>query len=242
MTDRGADALSTSRDTLRIGPSAMRWTGTRLEIELDERGAPPVPRRVRGRVTVTPTAVTDRELLLSPDGAHVWRPYAPAARMEVEMNGVRWSGHGYLDGNFGTRPLEDDFSYWTWGRFPIRRGATCFYEAVRRDGTEANAALAFDAEGGVTRTEAPPRAPLPPTLWRVRRATRADAGYAPRQVCNMLDSPFYSRASVRTRIDGEETVGMHEALDLDRFRSPLIKPMVAMRVPRRGRWRPRAQS
>jgi carotenoid 1,2-hydratase len=29
---------------------------------------------------------------------------------------------------------------------------------------------------------------------------------------------------------------MHEALDLTRFRQPLLKPMLAVRVPRRARW------
>jgi len=53
----------------------------------------------------------------------------------------------------------------------------------------------------------------------------------------MLDAPFYSRSAVRTQINGEETVGVHEALDLTRFRSPLLKPMLAVRVPRRKGWR-----
>jgi len=53
----------------------------------------------------------------------------------------------------------------------------------------------------------------------------------------MLDAPFYCRSAVRTVIDGEATTGVHEALDLDRFRSPLLKPMLAVRVPRRARWR-----
>ena len=52
----------------------------------------------------------------------------------------------------------------------------------------------------------------------------------------MLDAPFYSRAAVETTIDGEDCTGVHEALDLRRFRSPLLKPMLAMRVPRRARW------
>ena len=52
----------------------------------------------------------------------------------------------------------------------------------------------------------------------------------------MLEAPFYSRAAVRTKIDGEETTGVYEALDLNRFRSPLLKPMLAVRVPRRPGW------
>ena len=42
---------------------------------------------------------------------------------------------------------------------------------------------------------------------------------------------------MRTQIDGEETVGMHEALDLVRFRQPVLKPMLAVRVPRRAGWK-----
>jgi carotenoid 1,2-hydratase len=30
--------------------------------------------------------------------------------------------------------------------------------------------------------------------------------------------------------------GVHEALDLDRFASPFLKPMLAVRVPRRAGW------
>ena len=50
----------------------------------------------------------------------------------------------------------------------------------------------------------------------------------------MLDVPFYARAMVRTCIGGTETTGVHEALDLDRFRHPLMKPLLALRMPRRG--------
>ena len=52
----------------------------------------------------------------------------------------------------------------------------------------------------------------------------------------MLDAPFYTRSMVQTVLDGARTVGVHEALDLRRFRSRLIKPMLACRVPRRAGW------
>jgi carotenoid 1,2-hydratase len=75
------------------------------------------------------------------------------------------------------------------------------------------------------------------SLWAVKRETRADPGASrPRQVKAMLEAPFYSRSMVETRIDGETTIGVHEALDLRRFRSTLIKPMLAVRVPRRPGW------
>ncbi|MGR3466746.1 MAG: carotenoid 1,2-hydratase, partial [Shimia sp.] len=104
----------------------------------------------------------------------------------------------------------------------------------RLDGSQLGVGIRFDRDGQpeVLR-DPPPRTRFARSLWGVRRETRADAGYAPRQVQNMLDAPFYSRSAVRTRFAGEETVGVHEALDLTRFRSPLIKPMLAVRVPRR---------
>jgi carotenoid 1,2-hydratase len=238
MTDRGRAALRQSHESLEVGPSAMRWDGTRLTIDIDEVSGPPVISRVRGRITLMPRAVTSVELPLTPDGAHVWRPFAPSSDITVELEapGWRWDGHGYFDANFGTRALEQDFRFWTWGRYPTETGATCFYDATRRDGTELETAVAFDHEGRARIVEAPPRTPFRRSLWAVRRETRADPGTTPRQVLNMLDAPFYSRSSVTTVLDGERVTGVHEALDLDRFRSPLIKPMLAVRVPRRAGW------
>ena len=39
----------------------------------------------------------------------------------------------------------------------------------------------------------------------------------------MLDAPFYCRSAIRTTIDGETSVGVHEALDLDRFRETVAE-------------------
>lgn len=74
------------------------------------------------------------------------------------------------------------------------------------------------------------------SLWQVKRATRGDEEAKPRQVMNMLDAPFYSRSMVETRLGGESAVGVHEALDLKRFANPWLKPMIAVRVPRKSRW------
>jgi carotenoid 1,2-hydratase len=238
MTDRGEAALRLSADTLRIGPSSMHWDGMRLIVDIDEATLPH-PGRLQGCVTLTPAAFTSVELPLTPDGAHVWRPFAPVAEVSVDLNqpGWRWQGHGYLDANFGTAALEDDFSYWTWGRYPTPDGATCFYDATRRDGSTLVFGAAFDRQGRATPIDLPPKTPVARSLWAVRRETRADPGYQPRQVKAMLDAPFYTRSVVRTRLDGVESDGVHEALDLNRFRSPLLKPLLAVKVPRRRHWR-----
>ncbi|MEL6642463.1 MAG: carotenoid 1,2-hydratase [Pseudomonadota bacterium] len=237
MTDRGEGALRQTNDTFEVGPSKLRWLGDRLEIDIDEISSLPLVSRVKGKITVRPTGLTDVELPLHPKGTHVWRPFAPTADIEVDLNrGWQWNGHGYFDANFGTRALEDDFSYWTWGRFPTSEGSACFYDAVRRDGSELSVGLAFDRDGHAHTMEMPPLTRFNRSLWAVKRETRADAGYRPRQVKAMLDAPFYSRSAIRTQIHGEETVGVHEALDLNRFASPLLKPMLAVRVPRRPGW------
>ena len=239
MTDRGRDALRTSPTSFGVGPSSMHWTGSQLIIDVDEVSGPPIISRVRGTITLTPHAVTGVELPLTRDGAHVWRPFAPSCdiKVDLEAKGWQWSGHGYFDANFGTRALEEDFSFWTWGRYPTKDGATCIYDAVRRDGTTLDTAIAFNGAGDAKIVDAPPRTAFKRSLWQVRRETRADPGTTPRQVLNMLDAPFYSRSAVQTRLDGEEVTGVHEALDLDRFRSAWLKPMLAVRVPRRRGWK-----
>jgi carotenoid 1,2-hydratase len=238
MTDRGRAALTTTPDTLQVGPSSMHWNGKELIIGIDEISSPPLISRVKGQITITPHAMTSVELPLTSDGAHIWRPFAPSSdiKVDLEAKGWQWSGHGYFDSNFGTRSLEEDFSFWTWGRYPTKAGATCIYDAVRRDGSTLDTAIAFDKEGKAKIVTAPPRTRFKRSLWQVMRETRADAGVMPKQVLPMLDAPFYSRSAVQTQIDGEVVTGVHEALDLNRFRSPLLKPMLAVRVPRRKGW------
>ena len=238
MTDRGASALQQSEDTLQVGPSSMHWNGQALVITINEVSSPPLINRIKGTITVKPAAITGVELPLTQDGAHIWRPFAPVSSITVDIDrpGWQWDGHGYFDANFGTRALEQDFSYWSWGRFPSENGALSFYDAERRDGTRLDAAIAFDKAGNAQSTDAPPRAPFKRSIWTVRRETRADAGTKARQIKPMLDAPFYCRSVVETTINGTQLTGVHEALDLDRFASPLIKPMLAVRVPRRKNW------
>ncbi|MCA0928493.1 carotenoid 1,2-hydratase [Ruegeria profundi] len=239
MTDRGRSALRLTRDSITVGPSSMRWDGNHLIIDINEMGAPPLITPVRGRVTLRPTGLTAVEMPLTEDAAHIWRPFAPTAYIDVDLaaRGWKWSGHGYFDANFGTRALEEDFSTWSWGRFPTKGGSTCFYDAERLDGSVLNSAVFFGEDGQHEIAALQPKTRLKRSLWAVRRETRADTGYRPKQVMNMLDAPFYSRAMVQTQLGGEETTGVYEALDLRRFRSPLLKPILAVRVPRRASWR-----
>ena len=234
MTERSARHVRQSPERFEVGPSAMTWTGEALEIEVDEITTPHL-QRIRGTIRVIPTGITDVEVPLHSGDRHIWRPFAPTARIEVDLGREvwNWSGHGYFDANFGTAALERDFSYWTWARLPVKGGTTSFYDAARRDGTDLEVALNFKDTGEVEEVEAPPRTRFRPGLWAIRRETRADPGFRPRQVQAMLDAPFYSRSAIRTRIHGQETTGVHEALDLNRFRNPLVLSMLTVRMPRR---------
>ena len=238
MTDRGRSALRQSRDSLQIGPSRMLWHNGTLVIDVDEVSSLPRISRVRGQIRLTPTAVTEVEALLTPSATHIWRPFAPSARIEVDLTqGHSWSGHGYFDANFGSAALEDDFKRWTWGRYPRGHGGTTvFYDGTRSDGTTLALGLDISASGAVTTAPPPPLARLPRTGWLLPRDTRCDAGETPRQIMPLLDAPFYSRSIVQTHLGGETVQGVHEALDLTRFRNPALKPMLALRVPRRANW------
>ncbi len=238
MTDRGRSALHQSRDALQVGPSRMAWQNGTLVIDVDEISALPLISRVRGQIRLTPSAVTEVEARLTPDASHIWRPFAPSARIDVDLSqGHHWQGHGYFDANFGTAALEADFRRWTWGRFPrAHGGATCFYDGVRADGSTLALGLDIASNGAVQVVTPPPLTRLTRTLWGISRDVPCDTGAKPRQTMALLEAPFYSRSLVQTTIAGETVQGVHEALDLVRFRSPLIKPMLAVRVARRANW------
>lgn len=235
MTERGRGALARSAAELTIGRSAMRWDGTGLTVEIDERAVPHLG-RVRGRVRIRPEAEVSFAHAIDGQGAHLWRPLAPLARIEVDFPapGIRWQGAGYLDMNTGSRMLEEDFAFWTWSR-TVRQGgeAAILYDTRMRDGREASLALRIGRGGGVTEAEPPPPARLPRTLWRMPRPARADAGALPRVIRRMEDAPFYSRTAFATRLWGEDAEGVHESLDLGRYDTRWCRTLLPFRMPRR---------
>jgi len=236
MTERGRAALAHSATKLAIGHSALAFDGSTLTIDIDEVAAP-WPSRVRGQVRVRTTALTRATFALDAAGAHRWRPLAPCARVEVELASPRlaWAGRGYLDANAGDAPLADAFTGWHWSRIVGPRHTTVLYDVARRDGSTLALARRFDATGGVATTAPPAAATLPATRWRIGRATRCDAGTAPRVVETLEDAPFYARSLIETQVDGERGIAMHESLDLDRFRARWVRALLPFRMPRRRR-------
>jgi len=179
-------------------------------------------------------------LPLTKEGTHIWRPFAPTAEIEVDLNKPewQWKGHGYFDANFGTRALEQDFDYWTWGRFPLEKGTSCFYDLELRNQEKYQFEYHFENDGTAKNiTSAPKNQKFSNSLWGIKRQTRCDSQSEPKQENSLLDAPFYNRAAVSTTIKGRKTTGVFEALDLRRFRNPLLMFMLAVRVPRRKIWK-----
>ncbi|WP_345719204.1 hydratase [Rhizorhabdus phycosphaerae] len=233
MTERGAARVDRGRDHFTVGPSGLSWDGDTLVIEIAEISAP-LPYRVRGTVRVTPEMIGTTAFALDPAGMHRWHPVAPRARVEVAMThpDVVWHGDGYFDSNFGDEPLEDGFDEWHWSRAHLKHDVAVLYEGKRRDGTPFDLALKFDRQGRWHDVVQPSPASLPRSGWLVKRATRADAGHAPRVIRTWIDAPFYARTALATRLFGEDAQAVHESLSLGRFRSPIIQSMLPYRMPR----------
>lgn len=235
MTERGRGDVAREAGHLAIGPSSLRWDGDALVADIDER-ATPVPRRAVGRIRVIPEAANDAGFALGPGGRHHWRPLAPVARVEVRLDApaLTWSGHGYVDMNWGTEPLEDGFRSWNWSRSRLSDGTMVFYEGTCRDGAPFGLSLRFDAAGRPDRVEPPPRRHLRRTNWLLPRSTRADADGRTRLVRTLEDTPFYTRSILSSGLGGETAPTMHESVDLDRFASRWVQTLLPYRMPRRA--------
>jgi len=233
MTERNEGSIGLSSNNFQIGPSDVFWNGKSLDITFREITIPHLD-ILEGSISIFPENMTDIEVLLKPDGTHIWRPFAPISRIQVETNkkGWKWEGNAYLDGNFGTRALEQDFSYWTWSRLPFKQHTITFYDAELKNGDNTNIALKFGKDGSINIIDPPPLKKVKRTNWLLKRVARSDNDFAPFQNKRLLDSPFYSRSELVTKINGEKTVGIHEALDMGRFTNPFIQPLLCAKIPR----------
>jgi len=232
MTERGRGDIDITPYHFRIGPSTIAWEGGCLVIRIDERSTPDL-RPLRGEIRVRPRELVDHEMILDANGRHHWRPIAPRAEVSVNLSApaLAWSGHGYLDSNEGSEPIEAGFRDWAWSRVTHGDDTLVLYDATRRDGSRLGIARRFGA-GGITDTAPPPPAALPRGLWRVARPTRADAGTTPRLIRRFEDVPFYTRSEFTTTLYGREAHGVHESLDLDRFAARWVQTLLPFRMPR----------
>lgn len=233
MTERPARAVRRSRTDFAIGPSSLTWDGDGLTIRIDEI-AVPWPSRIRGVVRVRPAALLSRSFALDGAGHHRWWPIAPHATVEValERPALGWSGRGYLDSNWGAQPLEDGFRHWHWSRADLGDATAVLYDVTERDGRERSIGIRVAPGGEVEDVAAPVTVTLPPTRWRIGRATRTDQGAGAEVARTLEDTPFYARSLVRSRLLGKAVTAVHESLSLERFRRPWVQLMLPFRMPR----------
>ena len=238
MHERPRGDVVRNRHDLTIGTSAVRWDGTVLEIDIEERDTRlfnPIHRRVAGTVRVYPEALNRASFALDPGQNHIWHCMAPKARVEVEMAepDLSWSGTGYFDHNRGREPLESGFNVWHWSRAHMKRGAVVCYEGERGDGSVFASAIRFDAEAVPQEVDLPAIAALAPSKWRIERRTRSQIGVA--QVRRTWeDTPFYARSELASKLYGEEVVAVQESLDMRRFASGAVQFMLPFRMPRQS--------
>jgi carotenoid 1,2-hydratase len=233
MTERRRTALDRGTDHLAIGPSRLAWEGERLTARFDEI-ASPVPRRVRGEVRLHSHALGVTSFRLDEAGRHAWRPLAPRARVEVELEHPRaaWTGNGYFDMNFGSEPLEHAFRAWEWSRAHLARDTFIFYDVERREGERLRLSLRVGPDGTIADAAEPSVIPLPRTGWRMARTAAVEAGAKARVRQTLEDAPFYSRSLIEGAYAGEAAEIVHESLSLDRLRSPMVRAMLPFRMPR----------
>jgi carotenoid 1,2-hydratase len=232
MTERGAGHIARTADTLTIGPSHLRWDNGALIITVHELCAP-IPKPVRGTITIKPNGCPATAFMLDRQGRHFWQPVAPQCRVDVDLQApeLQWSGSGYHDANFGTEPLESGFRAWTWSRAQRADDAVVFYDAERRDGSHQSLALKFNA-GSIQALQPQPLHKLPGTAWGMTRTTRADKDQTPRVISTLESAPFYTRSILRASVEGETTDIVHESLSLDRVQSAWVRALLPFRMPR----------
>lgn len=235
MTEHGQNHVHRSAEAFTIGNSRMVWEKDRLVIHVDEK-CTPIPRRIKGTITVDTAGLGNVTFLIDDRGRHRWRPLAPLSRVTVDLQepDLQWTGDSYLDSNQGDEPLQDGFTFWDWSRTVIDRKQTAiFYNTDMVNGTSCLSTFLVDKRGEIEEIETPPPAPLPRTpIFQVQRRTRAAANDKPKIVRTLEDTPFYSRSVIETTLFGRRRHAIHESLSGPRLNSPIVMFMLPYRMPR----------
>ncbi|MFM7293714.1 MAG: carotenoid 1,2-hydratase [Burkholderiales bacterium] len=251
MTERASRHVVVSDAAFQVGPSTMLWDGAKLIIKIDEISLP-IPARLRGLVIVEPLAIWHEAYPLDAGAQHHWRPIAPLARVRVEMSEPKlaWQGSAYVDSNHGSAPLESAFVRWDWSRGkqtatpandakPDKAPAPTFvvYDVHRTDGTRLTLAKEFSvpapAQAATSEFTPPPHQALPTTGWRIKRATACDDEARATVVKTVEDTPFYARSVVRSVVNKQPMIAVHESLSLERFSSRWVQCLLPFKMPRR---------
>ena len=232
MTERPQGSVVREANAFVIGPSCVHWDGSALHVDFDEWSVP-IPRRLKGRVSVYPDQLFDFSTALDHQARHHWGPIAPFARVQVDLShpAQSWKGHAYVDSNEGVEPVAQAFTQWDWSRAHMSDGAsTVLYDCQFHEGPDRLLALRFLSSGRVEPFEAPARETMPKTAWGLERRLRSEHPLG--RIQSLEDTPFYQRAVVQHQLLGETVSSFHETLNANRFASAWVQALLPWRMPR----------
>ena len=239
MTERGAQSVERTAQNFRLGPSALQWNNGDLVVDINELSAP-FPRRVKGRIRLTPSVdvnATNHSVPIDGADQHFWQPIAPTARVQVSLDAPNqhWTGHAYLDSNYGSAPLESAFRDWQWTRASLADGSTVVrYDVNLRDGQTVHVARQYASSGEMSPLKAEAARSFATTRWGIARACHSSVANAPTLAASLESGPFYARSLVNTTWGSEPLIAVHESLSLTRFANPIVQAMLPFRMPRRA--------
>jgi len=231
MTERNAQQLTTTPDRMQVGRSYLELSGAQLSIHIDERTMPWL-RRLRGTVGIKAEHASAKTFSLDAGHRHKWQPIAPIARIEVTLDSpeLAWKGDAYVDTNFGSRPLEDDFASWHWSSLRRPEGSRIYYDALQRDGQRRCIALAVNAQNEMQAMAAPAHSSMQKSGWGIERTSLH--GNHSRVIETLEDAPFYARSLIAVDEEKAGAVAMHESLSLERFSRGWVRTLLPFRMPR----------
>lgn len=247
--DRATFSASRDRLDVAIGANTCRFDGSAFAVAVD------LPLLLGGSRLTASLALSPRVPASAVDfggGAgdaeHVWNPLAPSCAVsgEIALHGGRgWSesfdGEGYVDHNYGEKPLTEGIRRWHWGRAHLGDRTLVYYHTepergpdetvlalVGSDGTRVFERPAFSAADWKRR----PLCPRFPTRVGIAAEARVTA-----TVRSVLDwGPFYMRflSDVRCEVDGGvlEAAGVTEYFDPRGLRARWLRPLIKTRIRR----------
>lgn len=247
------DAFEASRDRLavRVGPNVVEARDGSVVARFD------VPLLLGGSRLVGELDVRPRTSALPIDfgpgaGAadHVWNPLAPdcGVRGSFAIEGARgadrggaFHGRGYLDHNYGRRPLTEGITRWHWGRAHFDETTVVYYHTEPAAGPAETLLATVDGAGA---SRVVPEARFEASAWRRRilcprfptsvRTAGEDVAFEG-TVRSIVDwGPFYMRflGDATATIAGRTLHGtaISEYFDPRGLRARALRPLVKTRI------------
>lgn len=189
------------------------------------------------------------------DADHVWNPLVPSCSVagSLRLTGgdgsEKWSsefeGRGYLDHNYGRRPLTEGIRRWHWGRAHLGDTTIVYYHTEPTSGPDESVlAVIDDSPIGVNCSDVRfsatdwrrrvlcPRFPNKVEIRGLRGSERVTFTARRRHVVDW--GPFYMRflCDVTAMIGGRELTGtaITEYLDPRGLRARWLRPLIKTRI------------